>query len=279
MNPLRAAKASPLPSHVAATIVHLPDEKIPYHANRREVVRVCLDSQMKHHGMPDVHQVIWSNGSSKAVNKWLVDRYPEATIILSPNIGKSNARYSIFSMLPDEIMISLSDDDMFFYPGWMKAMDDIYQVFPKVGQVTGYPVRTAFRWACTGTIQWAMKFGRATSGRFVKDEYDKDFCTSIGRDYEWHKNYTKDDIDWMVEYRGMKVLAHGHHCQFYGNVGRIRPCLQRSPDAMVDEKPFDWAVNNANLLRLATIERYARHIGNVMDDGITAEVIRYGLHN
>jgi hypothetical protein len=37
-------------------------------------------------------------------------------------------------------------------------------------------------------------------------------------------------------------------------------------DAMGDEKPFDWAVDNAGLLRLTTTERYTRHIGNILDD-------------
>jgi hypothetical protein len=37
---------------------------------------------------------------------------------------------------------------------------------------------------------------------------------------------------------------------------------------MGDEKPFDWAVDNAQMLRLTTVERYVRHMGNVLDDDL-----------
>lgn len=278
MNPLRTAKTPALPSHVTAAIVHIPDET-DYHKHRREVVRVCLDSMTKHAGMPH-HLIIWDNGSSAKIHRWLQDRYKDATIIRSPNIGKSNARAAIFGMLPDETMLNMSDDDMFYYPGWLAELDRVYRHFDRVGNcglVTGYPVRTSFRWGNVQTVRWGARFGKLEHGAFIKAEYDRDFCTSIGRDYDWHVEHSQDVREVVINYQGMRVLATGHHCQFYGNVGKLRPFVFRINHAMADEKPLDNAIDAAGLLRLATIERYSRHIGNVLDDGINAEVLRYGL--
>jgi hypothetical protein len=275
MNPLRLARLEPLPSTVAAVIVHIPEES-GYHANRREVVQTCIDSMDRFAGR-DHNLLIWSNGCSTAIIQWLQKRYKQATIIISPNIGKSNARAAIFGMLPDDTMINMSDDDMLYYPDWLAKLAEVYDHFPNVGVVSGYPVRTAFRWGCKNTIEWGHIYGKIFTGRYIPDEYDRDFCTSIGRDYEWHIQYTANDRDTMLAYEGMKVLATGHHCQFYGNVGKLRKYMQRTVEAMADEKPLDIAIDNAKLLRLTTMTRYSRHIGNLVDEGITAEVIKYGL--
>jgi hypothetical protein len=44
--------------------------------------------------------------------------------------------------------------------------------------------------------------------------------------------------------------------------------MRFTTEAMSDDKPFDWAVDTTGMLRLTTINRYTRHIGNVLDDDL-----------
>jgi len=142
--------------------------------------------------------------------------------------------------------------------------------------VSAYPVRTQFRWGNTFTLEWARVNAKLEIGRFIPAEWDRDFCVSIGRDYEWHKGYTREDMDYLITYRGMRAYATAHHCQFVAYAGRIDYIVQWDGEAISDEKLFDRAVDKEKMLRLTTIERLCRHMGNVteswMQEGITQHV-------
>ena len=59
--------------------------------------------------------------------------------------------------------------------------------------------------------------------------------------------------------------------------GVIVPFLERTSEAMANEKPFDNAVNDAGLLQLTTAKRYSRHIGNMIDHKVIMDMIGMGL--
>jgi len=267
-NPLTNKTMAETSDKVAAVITHLPDMD-GYHEHRLDVIKACLTTMRT--GAPGIPVIVWDNGSCEELRSWLINDFKPETLILSPNVGKSNARYSIFRMMPDCI-VSMSDDDMLYYPGWFDACLELLTSFPEVGKVSCYPVRTQGRWGCSNTKAWAKDNAKLEAGRFLPDEYDYDFCTSIGRDYDWHKEYSKLDIDYRVTYKGLQAYCYAHHCQFMARAGTIIPFLQKSTDCMADEKPFDNAVNDAGLLQLTTVQRYCRHIGNVIDTKVYNEI-------
>jgi len=229
------------------------------------------------HGAPGIPVTVWDNGSCKDLTDWLQDEYKPETLILSPNIGKSNARVALFRMVRTDAIMSLCDDDMLFFPGWWDASEKLLTTFPEVGKVSCYPVRTQGRWGCTSTKEWAKAHGKLEIGIFVTEEEERDFCTSVERDYDWHLNFAKEDKDYRVTYKGVQAYCYAHHCQFMANVGRIIPFLERTDDCMANEKPFDNAVDNAGLLQLTTAKRYSRHIGNIMDHKVITDMIGMGL--
>jgi hypothetical protein len=192
-------------------------------------------------------------------------------MIESVNVGKSYARAGIFGMLPPKTVIALSDDDMLFYPNWLKAQMEIFETFPNVASVTGNPIRTSFRWGCENTIAWLKDNAELETGRFISDEYERDFCISIGREYDYHKAYTERDVDYKAHYKGVAVYGTSHHCQFISNVGKVMGAVKRDAGAMSDEKPFDVALDNLGL-RLSTITRYSRHMGNVIHADLRKEI-------
>jgi len=234
---------------------------------------------IKHAGIP-FHLAIWDNGSSPEFRNWLKDELKPNTLVLSENVGKSVARKALFGMFEPDTIMAMADDDMFYFPNWLKAQIELLFYFdvgtPKVGTVTGYPVRTSYRWANESAKQFASRHGELMQGSFIKAEWDQDFCTSIGRDYEHHKKTSTNVVEYKIKFNEREALAVGHHCQFVCINGRIAPLLQFDHDAMSDEKPFDKAVDS-HYMRLCTPERYTQHMGNVLDDKLLGWSRKYGL--
>lgn len=266
MNPMKRLKIDIYHHYIASSIVHLPNFE-GYHKERFEVVKTSLTTMRENAGL-DCEILVWDNGSCQEFRDWLLNEYKPDYVVLSKNVGKPNAVAGILGMLPPETIVGVADDDMYYYPDWFKAQVELMAFYPNVGQVSGYPVRTQMRWGNRRTLEWARKVAVVEEGSFIPAEWDKDFCTSIGRDYEWHKKYTENDMDKRITYRGVQAYAFAHHCQFICEAGKIARVAKFTDIAMADEKPFDWAVDNTGMLRLTTINRYTRHIGNVLDDDL-----------
>lgn len=266
-NPLRNKTVKPLAPVVLAVITHLPDT-YGYHEHRLEVIQKCIESMTRF--APPHSLIIWDNGSCEALKQWIRHIKPDL-FIESANVGKINARTSIFRMLPPETLVAMSDDDIFYYPDWFEEQVKVLNTFPNVASVSGYPIRTSFRWGCENTIRWMKGQGILEVGKFIPDEYERDFCISIGRDPHVHKKNTLGDMDYRGKYNEVYAYATSHHCQFISIAGRILPALRFDNEAMSDEKPFDVRLDNLGL-RLSTTKRYSRHIGNVIDDDLRKEM-------
>jgi len=256
---------------VLTVVTHLP-ELTGYHACRFEVVRTCLQSMRKGH--EDLSVLVWDNGSCDAFRSWLTEEYKPDHLMLSSNIGKNAARSAIAGMLPHDKIMAYSDDDIYFYPGWLDASLDIFGAFPRVSVVTAYPLRVMFRWGCEKTIKKCKGLGTLEVGRLMPDAWDDDYAMSIGRDIAENRAMCAEDVDTRVTYNGRQAYCTAHHCQFIGLAGTVARVQMYEPLAMPDEKPFDKAMD-AQGLRLATTERLARHMGNVIDDKLRSEIVCY----
>jgi len=272
MNPNRHAMTEGWGKYVVSAIVHLPNFE-GYHKDRFEVVKESLTTMRKNAGL-QCQTLIWDNGSCAEFRDWLLNEYKPDFVVLGANVGLSSARAGVLRMLPPNTIVGIADDDMWYYQNWFKAQVDLMRSFPNVGQVSGYPARTQMRWGNRYTKEWARKFARLEEGRFIPDEWDKDFAESVGRDYKWHIGYTKKDNDWRITYQGKQAYAMAHHCQFVCEAGKIAPIIQQNKEAMSSDREFDNAVDVAGMLRLTTINRYVRHMGNVLDDDLKQKPVR-----
>ena len=253
---------------VLSVITHLPNQE-KYHEKRLNVVKACLETMRANAGCNNFQIMVWDNGSCDALLHWLKRSYKPDYLITSPNVGKSIARASIVRMLPPATVVGVSDDDIFFYPDWLKAQLEVLTVYPNVGEVSGWPVKTQFRFSNKSTLEWGKHFaGKFERGHFISEQEDMDFCTSIGRNYNWHVNYTQFDTEVMLSYRGVDTYATAHHCQLIGIAGVLGQLVVYEKGAMLDERPFEEAINQARLLRLTTFKRSTRHIGNVLDNDL-----------
>lgn len=266
-NPLHDAKVTGFPPVVLCVITHLP-ELYGYHAKRLEVIQTCINSMTK--GAEGVPLVVWDNGSHPTLLNWLRGIHP-FMLVESANIGKASARASLFRMFPPQTVIAMSDDDILYYPGWLDAEIEVLRTFPNVACVSGNPIRTSFRWGCENTIRWMKQEGILEVGRFIPEQYERDFCESIGRVYETHRKNTANESDYRGKFGGVYAYATSHHCQFVSVAGAVLGAMRFDNFAMGNEKPFDAAMDKTGL-RLSTVTRYSRHIGNVIHDELRKEI-------
>lgn len=264
-NPNRKAQVKGYAPIVLSVITHLPNQE-GYHADRLNVIKASLESMRVNAGKYFYQILIWDNGSCDALLHWLKRSYQPDYLVTSPNVGKSIARASIVRMLPPETIIGVADDDMYYYPGWLKAHLGIVHNYPNVGTVSGWPVKTQFRFHNSATLEWGRRYAQEFErGHWISEQEDKDFCTSIGRDYAYQVTYTRNDIETRMVFRGIEAYGTGHHCQLMGKAGVLAPFCLYEPVAMAEERLFEQMINNAGLLRLTTVKRTTRHIGNVLD--------------
>ena len=270
-NPNRSKRVKPYAPVVIGAITHLPNLK-GYHSERFDVIRASLETMRANAGM-SCQVWIWDNGSCVNLRSWLLNEYRPDFLTFSYNVGKSIARASMVKGLPPDRVVGIADDDMFYYPDWLKKQMEVLTTYPNVGTVSGWPVRTQFRFHNSATVDWGKRNAEMRTGRFISPEEDKDFCDSIGRDYEKHIAPfnrktglgSAGELDTKLTYKGVKTYATGHHAQWIGIAGVVAPYLTFTPEAMADERPFERALNDAEMLRLTTFKRTSQHIGNIID--------------
>jgi len=267
-NPNRIANVEGFEKIVFCVVTHLP-RLTGYHEHRLEVVQTCLETMRSGAHMRHTFMV-WDNGSCPELLDWLANDFRPDTLIMTPNIGKTAARTSMIRMLPPETVVCYSDDDMLYYDRWLAPQLELLQHFPNVACVTGYPVRTSFRWGNENTLAWARKFAKVEKGRFLPREWEDDFSVSIGRDPARHAETSANDYEHIATYNGRRAYLTSHHCQFIGYQERLAGAAFYDGRAMGDEKITDIALDKIGL-RLATTDRLARHIGNVLHDELRRE--------
>lgn len=271
VNPLRNSMApNKAPKVVAAVITHLPNQ-IGYHKERLAIVKACLNS-MRENASMKCAVMVWDNGSCNELKDWLVSNYRPEYLVLSPNIGKGSAKAGILRMFPADTIVGISDDDMLFYRGWLDDAVKLIKHFPNVGAVSGYPCRRMMK-NNISTLKWAEENGAViTNGRSIPDEWETDYAVSVEQDPEEWLDFTRDDLDTLIEYQGVKAYATAHHCQAVYVAGRVASLATWDSMAAAAEGPWDEAIDQAGMLRLATMERMSRHMGNIIDPKLRSEL-------
>lgn len=276
MNPLRnSAAPAKAPGVIATVITHLPNQT-GYHKERLAIVKGSLLSMRENAGIKCAI-LVWDNGSCDELRDWLINKYRPTYLMLVPNIGKGAAKAGILRTFPPETIIGISDDDMLFYRGWLDEQVKLIHHYPNVGAVTGYPCRSMMK-NNGSTLSWAKENScEIKTGRFMPDEWEIDYAESTGMDPQAWLEETQRDLDTLIEYQGMKAYATAHHCQAVYIAGKMAPLTAWDSMAAAAEGPWDEAIDKAGLLRLATVERLCRHMGNSIDPKLRKELEGMGL--
>lgn len=282
------------PARVTVCVLVFIPEQIGYFAHRLDVLKLCLQSIIKHTNSP-YDLLVFDNGSCPEVVDYLRSLRDQGIIqylILSAqNIGKINAFKIMFHAAPGEV-IAYSDDDILFYPGWLQAQLEILDTFPKVGMVSGVAVREQFRYGnqylptyLSDSPEVSVKYGH-----FIPDDWERDFFVSTGREADKTLDATRRAYkDIVLEYKGIKAYSIATHFQFVtpkavilqGLKTEWQERLMRGLGAAVEdgfvEAGLDERIDSLGYARVSTFQRYVRHIGNVITSDFEESVSSLGL--
>ena len=249
-------------------VTHYTDD--PYHHNRMDVVRLCLDSMLAGLDGISYELLVWDNQSTNEFRAML-GGYRPTIFTQSVNIGAHNARHALMGMASAPI-VCRTDDDVLFSPDWLHLQLEILTTYPNVGLVSGTPQHTAFRAGVQHTINWALstKECKVRVGQIIPKEWEHDYCISVGKDWDKYRAdpHWQQVQDYEIEYKDVFAYAHGHHMQFLAYRDIIAPFVKRLPVMLDNKYLFNIPVDEAGLLQLTTQKRTAIHIGNVIDESI-----------
>ena len=283
INPARNRVSSYHPARVTVAVLAYVPYLQGYWQNRLDVLRLCLASLVRHTTAP-YDLLIFDNGSCAEAKEFLRELQEQGAIryliTAHENIGKSGALKIMFAAAPGQV-IAYSDDDIFFYPGWLEAHLRLLDGYPSVGMVSGCAVRTLFDHGTKSNLHLAETDPEAhlTHGKRIPLEWEIEWAESYGRDVAEHRQALEKMEDLSLEYRGLEAFAIANHNQF---VTPRSVVLRALPEAwsgrlMGEMNELDSAIDNLGFLRLSTIERTTKHIGNVVSPAMAEEAGRYSI--
>lgn len=283
MNPARHRVSDYTPARVTvAMLVYLP-HLTGYFQHRFDVVKLSLASLL-HNTELDYDLLIFDNGSCEEVKAWLHMLEETGSVrflfISSENIGKLNALRLLVGAAPGEL-IAYTDDDTFFYPGWLSAHVELHDAFPKVGMVSGSPERTLFDHGIQSNIRLAQSDPEVsiTYGKQIPEEWEREWAIALGNDPDDFLQQVHNLEDIIVERRGVRAYATACHNQFLSPKPIMQKFLlgQWSGRLMGGLNELDSAIDADGYLRLTTIDRTTRLIGNVVSPELINEANRFKI--
>ena len=283
INPARNRVTSYRPARVTVAVLACVPYMDGYFRDRLQVLKLSLGSLLKHTDGP-YDLLVMDNGSCAEAKSYLQAlqdvRALRYLFTSAENIGKVGALKLMFRAAPGEV-IAYADDDIFFYPGWLQAHLSLLDGFPNVGMVSGCAVRTLFDHGTQSNLHLAASDPevRLTRGQHIPETWEHEWAESYGRDPAAHLEAIRSMEDMSLEYRGLTAFAIANHNQF---VSPKSVMLQALPETwsgrlMGEMNELDNAVDGAGHLRLSTMERTTKHIGNLISPAMAEEASRYDI--
>ena len=260
-NPLSGNKTTvpPPPEFSLCMLTHYTDDA--YHRFRVPVIDLCVQTYRAGAAGKDYELIIWDNGSTADFRQHLFTYKPDV-LILSPNVGKSSARLGLAHIARGKVFC-FSDDDIFYYDGWLNAHLDLLYHFPAPVMISGSPYRLACNNGTRAIHRFATRPGAIlVEGQNISEEDERLYSLSLGNDWERHKLRIAAATDYILEWNGKRAYGHGHHMQFVTWREDVLPFLRPSEVYLDNERHWEQYLDDNNYLRLTTLPRSTWHIGN-----------------
>lgn len=283
MNPARHRKTDYRPAEVTVVVLVYIPHLSGYFQHRFEVLKLCLGTLLKHTDVP-YDLMVFDNACCEEIKAYLRSLVEQGTIRYllhsSENIGKLGALRIISGAAPGEV-IAYSDDDTFFYPGWLSAHLGLLNSFPRVGMVSGSPERTLFDHAIESNLRYAESDPSVTLsyGQTIPEQWELEWATSLGREVPRYMEEMRKLQDIIIERDGIRAYATACHNQFITPKSVALEFLQHqwTGRLMGGMNELDNAIDAAGYLRLTTIDRTTRLIGNLVSPTMEQEAERFSV--
>lgn len=274
-NPVKDQGRLPAYGHHRVVVpVHIPNLE-GYFAQSRSILRRCLDS-LRLSAAGRVAVTLISDGSCPEALADLRARLDEGwvdqLIVNHTNRGKVDAVVGVARGSHEEL-ITVSDADVLFRPGWVDAVEQLFVTFPECGFASLFPSSTG-TFALTSSTLLGGLCRRELRLAPVSDPGDlARFAASIGNPDLYPPAYRK--LQWTLEREGLTACVGAPHWVFTMRRSVIRAIPAEPARRAVGISESRWLDEPADRLgywRLATHQAYAHHMGNVPEPWMDEEL-------
>ncbi len=254
--------------HLVIIPLYIPDFE-GYFADSLTIFDRSLNSIIETSHQRTMIAVI-NNGSCAEVVQhlqYLLEHHKIHELIHTQNIGKVNA--ILKGLAGNNIpVVTITDADVLFLPGWQNETISIFNHWPKVGIVGLVPQFKMYEAHC-GNIIADHLFSKNLRYTAVKDpDALVSFYDSIG----WKRNYNPDYLKYAL------TLNSGDKSVYAGN-GHVVATYRKDIFTEIlswqgfrlggdSEQYLDRAALRKGYWKVTTYNNYACHMGNVMEDWI-----------
>jgi hypothetical protein len=272
-----AKEAGRLPSfgpHRVVVPVHIP-RLDGYFAESRAVLERCLESlRLTAGGLVAVTLV--SDGSCPEVvadlQACLEAGWVDQVVVNEPNRGKVDSVLGV-ARACYEPLVTVSDADTLFRPGWVAAVETLFTTFPECGFASLFPSPPGAFHLTSATLLSALT-RRELAVAVVESAEDLDrFATSIGRDDLFPAPYRERQL--VVRRDGVDAGVGAPHWVLTLRRATLRATpIEPSRRAVGDSETrwLDEPADRAGYWRLSTPRAYAQHMGNVVEPWMDTEL-------
>jgi glycosyltransferase involved in cell wall biosynthesis len=268
-NPAKFVRQVAKPERITVAVLNYIPFLSGFYAQTLDVLKTCLGSIWENSDLP-YDLLVFDNGSCREAVDYLLQAHQEGKIqylILSEkNMGKGGAWNVILEAAPGEV-IAYTDNDAFFYSGWLSKSLQVLETFPHVGMVTSRPFRTSPEFY-THTLVWAHQEPDAhvEEGQFIDWEVFKAFEMSLETSEETARERYENTRDIRILYRDVIAHVGASHWQFLAYKEVLQQFLPFNMDRPMGQvRQLDLRMNEAGLLRLMTCEPLAQNMSNRLD--------------
>jgi glycosyltransferase involved in cell wall biosynthesis len=268
-NPAKFVRSVAQPQRITVAVLNYIPFLSGFYAQTLDVLKTCLGTIQENADLP-YDLLVFDNGSCQEAIDFLTAAQDEGKIqylmLSEKNMGKGGAWNMMLKAAPGEI-IAYTDNDAYFYPGWLSKSVQLLEHFPRVGMVTSRPFRTNPEYY-SNTVRWAEQTEGASleRGQFIPWEEFKAFDMSLGTAEEEVRQRFKTTEDVRITYAGLTAQAGASHWQFVGYKTVIEEFLPFNMERPMGQvKQLDQRMNEAGYLRLMPVEFLAQNMSNRLD--------------
>jgi glycosyltransferase involved in cell wall biosynthesis len=251
------------------TIVHIPFLE-GYWAESLEVLKLCLQSLRESTRVP-FDLMVFDNASCVEVQDYLVEirrlSKIQYLLISEHNLGKVGAWNILLPAAPGKI-VSYTDSDVYFLPGWLEASVGILNGFPEAGMITAQPIPGDLSLHCDSTLKAALKDASVSireGDDLIPDEYVKAHIIGLGLTRETFQRRIQKRKDVLLTRGPVSAYVSSSHFQFTATMRVLRSLFPMGPTLPLgDDAQFDDKIDAAGFWRLSTTEYLVHHMGNCL---------------
>jgi len=272
-NPLKWVDEVHRPKEITVTtIVHIPFLG-GYWTKSLDVLKLCLESMRESTELP-FDLMVFDNASCAKVKDCLLDLYRQNEIqyltLSERNVGKVGAWNFLFAAAPGEV-VSYTDSDVFFLPGWLEASMNVLETFPEAGMVSAQP---GFGPLCQRRLNTLLAARRSPSvtiregNDLIPEAYLVALHVGLGdREDQIKRENLRNRKDVFLTRGSTTASLSASHFQFT----TTREVLTRIPPlkakrGLGDVGQLDKALDDTGFWRLSTTDYLVHHMGNRVPD-------------